>query len=145
MLGKVSTKSSALLRPWPLLIDSNLVHEVLCWQEDIKGDPDEEKRPQDRGEDERPVAEPFQAQEADAKGHGGEVRQPGEDSGSDESEDEALSCFLCHKAGLGAGCRRVFWKRGILSLIEVSSGDVKCSRWDTIMDSNSRFEAICLP
>jgi len=145
MLGKVSTGSFAALRPWPLLTDSSLVHEVSSWQEDINGDPDEETRPQDQGEDEWLAAEPFQAQEADTKGNGEEVRQPEEDSGSGESEGEALSCFLCHKAGLGAGCRRVFWKRGILSLIEVSSGDVKCSRWDTIMDSNSRFEAICLP
>jgi hypothetical protein len=146
MLGKISTEAFPALCPWPMLIDSGLEewkHGGFSMEEDA----DEETRPQVQ-EDERSAADvPVQAQEEDAMGKSEKEKQAEEECASeeDEDEDEALPCFLCHKAGLGAGCRRVFWREGILSRLEVSSGDVRCSRWDKALESHSRLEAIPLP
>ena len=138
MLGKVSLKSFPALCPWPLLIDPAPVHMALSWGEDTTVDSDEETRSQVQGADERTAATPT--------GNGDDKKEQSEEGrGCDENEDGALPCFYCHKAGLGAGCRRAFWKEGILSRLDVLGGNVLCSKWDLIMRQKSKFEAICLP
>jgi len=84
-------------------------------------------------------------EEEDTTGNADEEKQCEEESGRSENEDEALPCFCCHKAGLVAGCRRVFWRQGILSMLNVLSGDVLCPRWDRVMQGKSKFEAIGVP
>ena len=145
MLGKVSIKYFPALCPWPLLIDSTPGHIASSWGEDTQVGSDEETRSQVQDADEQTAATRVQAQEEGMTGNGDKDGQSEEESSCGENEDEALSCFFCHKAGLGAGCRRVFWKRGILSRIEVWSGDVLCSRWDTGMRRKTKFEVVCLP
>ena len=145
MLGKVSIKWFPALCPWPLLIDSTLVHIASSRGKDTLVGSDEETRSQVQDGDEQTVATHVQAQEGDMTGNGDIDGQSEEESDCGESEDEALPCFFCHKAGLGAGCRRVFWKRGILSRLEAWSGDVLCSRWDTGKQRKTKFEVICLP
>jgi len=146
MLGKVSIKSFPELCPWPLLIDSTFVHITSSRGGDVTVDSDEETRLQAQDGDERTAATRVQAQEEeDTTGNGDEEKQSEKESGCGENEDGTLPCLHCHKAGLRAGCRRVFWKQAILPRMEVSSGDVKCSRWDTEIGDESRFEVICLP
>ena len=142
MLGKVSIKLFPALSPWPLLMDSTFVHIASSRGEGTPVESDEEIRSQGQDGDERTAATRVRTQEEDITGNGDKNE---EESGCGEMEDEALSCFFCHKAGLGAGCRRIFWKQGILSRMEASSGDVWCSRWDTVMQPKSKFEVICLP
>ena len=145
MLGKVSIKSFPALSPWPLLMDSTFVHIASSRGEGLQVDSDEETRSQVQDGDERTAATCVQTQEEDIIGGGDKERQNEEESRCGEKQDEALSCSFCHKAGLGAGCRRLYWKQGILSRMEASSGDVWCSRWDEVMQRKTKFEVICLP
>ena len=143
MQGKVSIKSFPALHPWPLLIDPTSLRKVASLGEVTTVGSGEETRSQVQDGNERIAATGVQAQEQeDTTGNGNEENHSEEESGCSRNEDEAISCFYCHKAGLGAGCRRVTWKQGVSSRMEVSSGDVLCSRWDTC---NSNFEAICSP
>ena len=143
MLGKVSIKSFPALSPWPL-IDSTFVRIASSRGEGIQVNSDDETRSQVQDWDEWTAATRVQAQDEDIIGNGNKERQNEEKSGCGENEDGDSSCFFCHKAGLGAGCRRVHRKRGILSRMEVSSGDVRCPIWD-VMRWERRFEVICMP
>jgi len=147
MLGKVSIKSFPVLCPWPLLIDSTFVRIASFRGEDTTVHSDEGARSQVQDGDEQTATSVQAQEEEDTTGNGDEGTQIEEKSGCGENEDEALSCFYCHKAGLGAGCRKVFWKQGNSSRMEVLSGDVKCSRWDRVIRRKfeSKFEVICLP
>ena len=138
MLGKVSTKSFPAICPWPL-IDSTFVGVPPSLGEGTQVESDEETRSPVQDGDERTVAT---RQEEDITGN--REKQNENESGYGANEDEALSCFFCHKAGLGASCQRVR-KRGILSRMEVSSGDVRCSRWDGVLASWNKLEVICIP
>ena len=140
MLGKVSIKPFPALCQWPLT-DSTFVRIALSRGGGTWVDSDEEKRWQKQ--DERTAATRVQAQEEDITGNGDKEKQNVEESGCGENEHKAPSCFFCHKAGLGAGCCRVR-KRGILSRMEVSSGDVWCSRWDEVMRYGIEFDVICM-
>ena len=144
MLGKVSIKPFPALYPWPLL-DSTFVRIASSQGEDSQVDSDEETRSQAQDRDEHTAATHCQAQEEDITGNSDNERQNEEESWYGESEDEALSCFFCHKAGLGADCCRVYGKRRFLSKTEVSIGDVQCSRWDTDVPFGTTFEVICIP
>jgi len=137
MLGKVSTKSFPALFPWPCLSFS--------WEEVLKAYSDEQTRSQVQDGDEQTVVTHFQAQEEDATGNADKEREPREYSGCDVSKGESLPCFFCYKAGLGKGCCRVFWTWSMESMIAVMNDDIRCSRWDTVIRGESRFEAICLP
>ena len=139
MLGKVSIKAFPALCPWPLS-DSTVVHIVSSQGKDTRVDSHEEKGSQVQDGDERTAARRVQAQEEDTTRNGDKEKQYEEESGCGENGDETLPCFFCHKAGLGAGCCRVR-KRGVLSRMEVSSGDIRCSRWDY----TRTFEVISLP
>jgi len=145
MLGKVSIKSFPVLFPRPSLIDSTFVRLESSRGEDTTVDSNEETRSQVQYGNERTAATGVQAQEENATRSGNEENKSEEESGCGENEDEALSCFNCHKAGLGAGCHRAFWKQDVLSRIDLRSGDVLCPRWDPEDFGESRFEAICLP
>ena len=143
MLGKVSIKSFPVLCPWPL-IDSTFVHIGSFPGIGTHVNSDEVTRSHVQDGDERTVATRVQAQENDIIGNGGKERQNEEESGCGENEDKALSCFFCRKAGLGSGCCRVR-TRGISSRMKVSSGDIRCSRWDTVTRHETKFEVICMP
>ena len=146
MRGTVSIKSFPALYPWPFPIYPFVVRTVSSLGEVTTEGSDEETRSQVQDGDERTAATRVQAQEEeDTTGNGDEENKSEEGSACGDNEGEALSCFYCHKAGLGAGCRKVFWKQRISSVIEALNGDVKCSRWETGIWDKSRFEAICLP
>jgi len=145
MLGKVAIKSFPALSPRPLLIDSTFVRLESWRGEATTVDSDQETRSQVQDRNERTAATGVQAQEEENTTGNGDEENKSEGSGCGEHEDEVLSCFKCHKAGLGAGCHRVSWKQGALSRIDVWRGAVLCSRWATELWSESRFEAICLP
>ena len=146
MLGKVSLKSFPVLCPWPLLLDSAPVHMALSRGEDTPVDYDVETRSQVQDADERTAATHVQAQEESTTRNGDNKKeQSKEGRGCGENKDGALPCFYCYKAGLGAGCRRAFWKKEILSRMDVLGGNVLCSKWDIIKRQRSNFETICLP
>ena len=144
MLGKVSTKSFPALGPWPLRIDPTLVHRASSRGEDTQVGSDDETRSQVQDGHERTAATCVQVQEKDMTGNGDKKRQSEEESGCSKNEDGALSCLFCHRAGLGVGCHGVFGEREIFSMA-VSSSAVLCSRWDTGMRRNTKFEVVCLP
>ena len=141
MLGKASVKTFPALRPWPLLVDSTLVHIASSRGEDAQVDYDAETRSRVQAGDEQMAATHVQAQEEGVTRNGAQERQSERGSSCGKREDEALSCFFCHKAGLGSGCGRTFQKRQIVSWKGVSIRDVLCSRWDYTPD----FEVICSP
>ena len=140
MLGKVSNKPFPALCQWPPS-DPTCVHIAPSRGGGTRVDFDEEKRRQQQDGDQRTAATRVQAQEEDITGNGDKEKQNEQESGCGGNEYDALIlCFFCHKAGLGAGCCRVR-NLEILSRMEVSGGDVWCSRWDYRMS----FEVICLP
>ena len=141
MLGKVSIKSFPALRPWPL-IDSTFVPIGSSPGKGTQVDSDEVTNSRVQDGDERTAATRVQAQEEDITGNSDKGRQNEEEIGCGENDDEALSCFFCYKAGLGAGCCRV-WTRGIISKMKVMSSDIRCSRWDTVTRHETKFEVIC--
>jgi len=145
MLGKVSIKSFPAPFPRPSLIDSTFVRLGPSRGEATTADSDQETRSQVQGGNERTAATGVQVQEENTTGSGNEESKSEEESGCGENEDEALSCFNCHQAGLGAGCHRVFRGQGVFSRIDVSSRDVLCERWESEIFGRLRFEAICLP
>ena len=144
MLGKVSIKPFPALCQWPL-IASTFVRATSFWGESSQVDSDEETRSQVQDRDGHTAATRCQAQEEDIIGYGDKERQNEEESGCSENEGDAISCFFCHKAGLRAGCSRVR-KREILSRMEVSSGDIWCSRWVKVpgYERDREFDVICV-
>jgi len=121
------------------LMGESLTHKVLS-QGDIEGGSDEDPLSQARGPGEQAADVPFQKEATENCGKGS---QSEEERGSEEDADKALTCFLCHKAGLGADCQGVFRKREIILKPDLSNDRVRCSRWGP--RKYLEFEAISLP
>ena len=142
MLGKVLIKPFPALCPWPLI---DWTFERIAPSVGVTWfDLELALGLQLQDGDERTAATRVQAQQEDITGNGDKQKQ-NEESSCGENGDEALSCFPCHKAGLGAGCCRVYRKRGILSRMEGSMEDLRCSRWDSAIYGGIKFEVVCMP